>query len=79
MSSIGLIQYIIISFYLSEQLLSKDRVSMFAAVVRVGFLLFQSLRSHLKLQLEKFLVKLMDIVSSESQRMTYELRELALG
>ena len=67
-------------FFTSQfQLLSKDRVSMFAAVVRVGFLLFESLRSHLKLQLERFLVKLTDVVSTESPKIPYELRELALG
>lgn len=43
------------------QLLSTERMAQYASVLRVSFLLFESLRSHLKLQMEHFLNKLMDI------------------
>ena len=34
------------------QLLQSERLSLFAAALRVSFLLFESMRSHLKFQLE---------------------------
>ena len=42
-------------------LLSTERMAHYASVLRVSFFLFESLRSHLKLQMEHFLNKLMDI------------------
>lgn len=59
-------------------LLNSERLPIFAANLQVCFLLFESLRFHLKLQLESYLIKLTDIIGSESQRLTYEIRELAL-
>ncbi|CAM1293367.1 GBF1 (predicted) [Pycnogonum litorale] len=59
-------------------LLNSERLSVFAATLRVSFLLFESMRSHLKLQLEMYLTKLMGIIVSETQRVTYEQREIAL-
>lgn len=59
-------------------LLSTDRLPIFAANLQVCFLLFESLRFHLKFQLENFLIKLTDIIGSENTRITYEIRELAL-
>uniref|UniRef100_A0ABD2VR02 SEC7 domain-containing protein n=1 Tax=Trichogramma kaykai TaxID=54128 RepID=A0ABD2VR02_9HYME len=59
-------------------LLGTDRLSILAADVQVSFLLFESQREHLKFQLEQFIVKLMDIINSDSNRITYEQRELAL-
>lgn len=47
--------------------------------LQVAFLLFESQREHLKFQLEHYLMKLMEIVNSESNRILYEQRELALG
>ncbi|XP_041364766.1 Golgi-specific brefeldin A-resistance guanine nucleotide exchange factor 1-like isoform X2 [Gigantopelta aegis] len=59
-------------------LLQVERLSLFAASLRVCFLLFESMRSHLKLQLENFLIKLSDIVISESPKVSYEVREITL-
>jgi len=50
-----------------------------AVNLQVSFLLFESQREYLKFQLEHYLIKLMEIVSSESNRISYEQRELALG
>ncbi|XP_022089573.1 Golgi-specific brefeldin A-resistance guanine nucleotide exchange factor 1-like [Acanthaster planci] len=59
-------------------LLQADRLSLFAASLRVCFMLFESMRTHLKFQLEMFLHKLMEIIISESVRIPYEQREMAL-
>ncbi|XP_063243123.1 Golgi-specific brefeldin A-resistance guanine nucleotide exchange factor 1 isoform X2 [Bacillus rossius redtenbacheri] len=59
-------------------LLSSDRPAIFAADLQVSFLLFESLRTHLKFQLELFLTRLVDIVVSDSPRVGYEQREIAL-
>lgn len=61
------------------QLLGTDRLSILAVDLQVSFLLFESQREHLKFQLEHYLTKLMDIVNSESNKISYEQRELALG
>ncbi|XP_024884450.1 Golgi-specific brefeldin A-resistance guanine nucleotide exchange factor 1 isoform X2 [Temnothorax curvispinosus] len=59
-------------------LLGTDRLSILAVNLQVSYLLFESQREHLKFQLEHYLIKLMDIVVSESNRISYEQRELAL-
>ncbi|XP_038060765.1 Golgi-specific brefeldin A-resistance guanine nucleotide exchange factor 1-like [Patiria miniata] len=59
-------------------LLQADRLSLFAASLRVCFMLFESMRTHLKFQLEMFLHKLTEIIISESVRIPYEQREMAL-
>ncbi|CAH1795724.1 unnamed protein product, partial [Owenia fusiformis] len=59
-------------------LLQSERLSLFAASLRVCFLLFESMRSQLKLQMEMYLNKLMEIIASESIRISYEQRELTL-
>lgn len=59
-------------------LLSTERLSILAADLQVAFLLFESQGEHLKFQLEHYLLKLMEIVDSESNRISYEQRELAL-
>ncbi|XP_043480044.1 Golgi-specific brefeldin A-resistance guanine nucleotide exchange factor 1 [Leptopilina heterotoma] len=59
-------------------LLGSDRLSILAANLQVSFLLFESQREHLKFQLEHYITKLMEIVNSESNRISYEQRELAL-
>lgn len=59
-------------------LLNTERLSLFSANMQVCFLLFESLRSNLKFQLENYLVKLCDIIVSENTRIVYETRELAL-
>ncbi|KAL6487258.1 hypothetical protein MHYP_G00038840 [Metynnis hypsauchen] len=60
------------------QLLSVDRMNLYAASIRVCFLLFESMRGHLKFQLEMYLKKLMDIITSENPKMPYEMKEMAL-
>ncbi|XP_069123729.1 Golgi-specific brefeldin A-resistance guanine nucleotide exchange factor 1-like isoform X1 [Argopecten irradians] len=59
-------------------LLQSERLSLFSASLRVCFLVFESIRSHLKLQLEMYLTKLTDIIISESPRISFEIREIAL-
>nr|XP_023659672.1 Golgi-specific brefeldin A-resistance guanine nucleotide exchange factor 1 isoform X2 [Paramormyrops kingsleyae] len=60
------------------QLLSMDRMNLYASSIRVCFLLFESMREHLKFQLEMYLKKLMDIITSENAKMPYEMKEMAL-
>lgn len=55
-----------------------DRLSIFAADLRVCFLLFEALRDHLKFQLEAYLKKLSEIIASDNPKTPYEMRELAL-
>lgn len=59
-------------------LLGSDRLSILAADLQVSFLLFESLREYLKFQMEYYFTKLMELVNSDSNRITYEQRELAL-
>lgn len=59
-------------------LLNTERIPLLAATLRVTFLLFESLRTHLKFQLERYLLQLAEIVSSDSPKTSYEHKELAL-
>lgn len=59
-------------------LLSTERLSIYANVLRVLFLLFESLRSQLKYQLEFIFTKLMNIIVSESNRVLQEQREMTI-
>ncbi|KAG1678115.1 Golgi-specific brefeldin A-resistance guanine nucleotide exchange factor 1 [Nymphon striatum] len=59
-------------------LLNSERLSVFAAALRASFLLFESMRTNLKLQLEMYLTRLMSIIISESPKVSYEQREIAL-
>ncbi|KAH8386199.1 hypothetical protein KR200_001021 [Drosophila serrata] len=59
-------------------LLSSERLSIFAADLQLCFLLFESLRGHLKFQLEGYLKKLSEIIASDNPKTPYEMRELAL-
>ncbi|XP_074855931.1 Golgi-specific brefeldin A-resistance guanine nucleotide exchange factor 1 isoform X12 [Carettochelys insculpta] len=60
------------------QLLSVERLSLYAASLRVCFLLFESMREHLKFQLEMYIKKLMEIITVENPKMPYEMKEMAL-
>ncbi|XP_041125372.1 Golgi-specific brefeldin A-resistance guanine nucleotide exchange factor 1 isoform X3 [Polyodon spathula] len=60
------------------QLLSVERLNLYAASLRVWFLLLESMREHLKFQLELYLKKLMDIIPSENPKLPYEMKEMAL-
>lgn len=53
-------------------------MSIFAADLQLCFLLFESLRGHLKFQLEAYLKKLSEIIASDNPKTPYEMRELAL-
>uniref|UniRef100_A0A1I8JDI8 SEC7 domain-containing protein n=1 Tax=Macrostomum lignano TaxID=282301 RepID=A0A1I8JDI8_9PLAT len=59
-------------------LLHFSGTSVFAASLRLGYLIFSSLRWHLKFQLERYLTRLMEIVTSEGSRVSFDHRELAL-
>ncbi|KAJ7324448.1 hypothetical protein JRQ81_017468 [Phrynocephalus forsythii] len=60
------------------QLLSVERLSLYSASLRVCFLLFESMREHLKFQLEMYIKKLMEIITVENPKMPYEMKEMAL-
>lgn len=59
-------------------LMNSERLSIFASDLQVCFLLFESLRDHLKFQLEAYLKKLSDIIVSDNPKTPFEMRELAL-
>ncbi|KAJ3644551.1 hypothetical protein Zmor_022276 [Zophobas morio] len=59
-------------------LLTTERLSVFAADLQVCFLMFESLRTHLKFQLEFYLTKLIDIIVTDSGKISYEHKEIAL-
>ncbi|KAG9485170.1 hypothetical protein GDO78_008329 [Eleutherodactylus coqui] len=60
------------------QLLTGERLNLYAASLRACFLLFESMREHLKFQLEMYVKKLMDIITIENPKMPYEMKEMAL-
>jgi hypothetical protein len=60
-------------------LLNSERLSIFAASLQVSFLLFEALRTHLKFQLEFYLTRVIDIIISDSPKIIYEQKEIALG
>ncbi|GAB0192278.1 Golgi-specific brefeldin A-resistance guanine nucleotide exchange factor 1 [Grus japonensis] len=60
------------------QLLSVERINLYATSLRVCFLLFESMREHLKFQLEMYIKKLMEIITVENPKMPYEMKEMAL-
>jgi brefeldin A-resistance guanine nucleotide exchange factor 1 len=59
-------------------LLSTERLSIYASVLRVLFLLFESLRAHLKYQLEFIFTKLMNIIMQDSNKLQQEQREMTI-
>ena len=59
-------------------LLFAERVSTFASALWISYIIIVTQRKYLKYQLEIFLTRLIDVVSSESQRVTYEHKELVL-
>ncbi|XP_078499344.1 Golgi-specific brefeldin A-resistance guanine nucleotide exchange factor 1 isoform X2 [Lissotriton helveticus] len=60
------------------QLLNVERFNLYAASLRACFFLFESMRHHLKFQLEMYVKKLMDIITVENPKMPYEMKEMAL-
>ncbi|XP_077207241.1 Golgi-specific brefeldin A-resistance guanine nucleotide exchange factor 1 isoform X3 [Paroedura picta] len=75
-SLLGLIKEELCRYLL--QLLSVERLNLYSASLRVCFLLFESMREHLKFQLEMYIKKLMEIITVENPRMPYEMKEMAL-
>lgn len=59
------------------KLLNTERLTVFAADLQVCFLMFESLRTHLKFQLELYLTKLIDLIVNDSTK-TFEHKETAL-
>lgn len=59
-------------------LLNSSRLSIFVSSLRVSFLLFEALRTHLKFQLEMYLTKLMELIVSESTPVTRDQKELTV-
>uniref|UniRef100_A0A0K0G494 SEC7 domain-containing protein n=1 Tax=Strongyloides venezuelensis TaxID=75913 RepID=A0A0K0G494_STRVS len=59
------------------QNLESEKLPILAATNRVCFLLFEALRTHLKLQMELYFQKLKNIVLAE-QKVSYEQKEMAL-
>ncbi|UJR29178.1 hypothetical protein I4U23_010392 [Adineta vaga] len=59
-------------------MLSCNRIQLFSASLRVTFLIFESLRTHLKYQFEFFLTRLMELIVSEQSKVTYEQKEIGL-
>ncbi|KAK0051833.1 Golgi-specific brefeldin A-resistance guanine nucleotide exchange factor 1 [Biomphalaria pfeifferi] len=61
-----------------SMLLQSERLTLFAASLRLSFLLFESMRSHLKFQLENYLIRVSELIISDSLKITYDHREIAL-
>ncbi|XP_071455207.1 Golgi-specific brefeldin A-resistance guanine nucleotide exchange factor 1 isoform X2 [Hetaerina americana] len=60
-------------------LLASERLTNFAANLQVAFLLFESLRTHLKFQMESYLVRLSALTTAtDSTKVVYEKKEVAL-
>jgi brefeldin A-resistance guanine nucleotide exchange factor 1 len=59
-------------------LLTTERLPVYASVLRVLFLLFESLRTHLKYQLEFIFTKLMNIIQSDSNKLQQDQREMTI-
>jgi len=59
-------------------LLGTERIGLFSSSLRCCFLVYSSMRPHLKLQLEFFLSKLSELINSESPRISFEQKQLSL-
>ncbi|KAL0821482.1 hypothetical protein ABMA28_004950 [Loxostege sticticalis] len=57
-------------------LLGTERISIFALDLQVSFLLFEALRFQLKFQLEAFFKKIIEIISMDTSKAIYELKEI---
>ncbi|XP_045537082.1 Golgi-specific brefeldin A-resistance guanine nucleotide exchange factor 1 [Papilio machaon] len=57
-------------------LLDTERITIFALDLQVSFLLFESLRYHLKFQMEAFFKKIIEIISADTSKSIYELKEI---
>ncbi|CAK1550367.1 unnamed protein product [Leptosia nina] len=57
-------------------LLDTERISIYALDLQIWFLLFEALRIHLKFQMEAFFKKIIEIVSTDTTKAIYELKEI---
>ncbi|CAG9788533.1 unnamed protein product [Diatraea saccharalis] len=57
-------------------LLNTERISIFALDLQISFLLFEAQRFHLKFQMEAFFKKLIEIISTDTTKAIYELKEI---
>ncbi|CAH0720521.1 unnamed protein product, partial [Brenthis ino] len=57
-------------------LLDTERIPIFAIDLQIWFLLFEALRVHLKYQMEAFFKKIIEIVSADTTKSIYELKEI---
>ncbi|CAH2043190.1 unnamed protein product, partial [Iphiclides podalirius] len=57
-------------------LLDTERISIFALDLQISFLMFEALRHHLKYQMEAFFRKIIEIVSADTSKSIYELKEI---
>ncbi|XP_038222593.1 Golgi-specific brefeldin A-resistance guanine nucleotide exchange factor 1 [Zerene cesonia] len=57
-------------------LLDTERISIFALDLQIWFLLFEALRVHLKFQMEAFFKKIIEILSIDTSKAIYELKEI---
>lgn len=58
--------------------MSTERTSIFATNLHLCFLIFESLRHHLKFQMEMYFLKLSEIITSDNPKLPYEMREISL-
>ncbi|XP_045774639.1 Golgi-specific brefeldin A-resistance guanine nucleotide exchange factor 1 isoform X2 [Maniola jurtina] len=57
-------------------LLDTEKITIFALDLQIWFLLFEALRLHLKYQMEAFFKKIIEIVSADTTKSIYELKEI---
>lgn len=62
-------------FFLS-QLLDTEKITIFALDLQLWFLLIEALRIHLKYQIEAFFKKIIEIISADTTKAIYELKEI---
>ncbi|VVC44252.1 Hypothetical protein CINCED_3A003322 [Cinara cedri] len=59
-------------------LLSYEKMPIFSSSLRLAFLVFESMRQHLKFQLEYYMSSLINIVVNENSKIPYGKKEMAL-
>ena len=59
--------------------MTSERLSLLVASLRASFLVFESMRVHLKFQQERYFLLLADIITTDSPKVTYDHKEAALG
>ncbi|CAH2247878.1 jg12242 [Pararge aegeria aegeria] len=57
-------------------LLDTEKITIFALDLQIWFLLFEALRAHLKYQMEAFFKKIIEIISADTTKSIYELKEI---